>query len=166
MILWKRIEQGTSVAIGLTLAIAVASAQEKEPPSPWKPLKGDLAGAVGTCPPIDGGDSGDVCYLVRCDAKRGPVFVVRDPMIEDSGVKSLQFALRGYRETIAIEKTAKGDGLIALDRHPALLAALRSQTETYMDLATAEAASSYTTQIELTDARRRIDGLLPKCAKK
>ena len=157
------------IAVAATVAALAAAlpalAQEKEPPSPWKRLRGPLAGAVGTCPPVDGDPDGGVCYLVRCDTKLGAVFVIRDPIVGEFGVDAYKVETRGFTATIALDRRDEAEGTIALDRNPGFLAALRREAPNGVTLATAKARQSYTTAFELTGARRLIDGVLARCPK-
>jgi hypothetical protein len=152
-----------AAVVPLVLAATAALAQEREPPSPWKPLKGALAGAVGTCPPVDGEENAGLCYLVRCQGGKELVFVIRDPSLENFGVESVRLSTRGFDQTFVLDRAVQGEGAIALAGAPALLRALKSEIVTGMDLRTAKAGNSYVTQFELTRARRAIETIERTC---
>jgi hypothetical protein len=150
-------------ALVFASAASAALAQEKEPPSPWKALKGDLAGAVGTCPPVDGEEDAGVCYFVRCQGSKDLVFVIRDPSLKNFGVRSVRLSTRGFDQAFALDLRTPGEGAIVLAGASALLHALKSEARAGMDLRTEDAANSYVTQFELTRARRAIETVERTC---
>lgn len=145
-----------------TLIATVASAQEKEPPSPWKPLDGRNAGAVGNCPPIDGEWGTGVCYLVRCEAGR-LIFAVQDPDLTNSDVRSVRFGLGRFREVIALERRSTDEGVLDLSAHPDFLKALETGSHHGMDMETVEAGNPYFTNFGLDRAGRMIARLKKTC---
>lgn len=150
-------------ALPFFLAATSVAAQEKEPPSPWKHLKGALAGAVGTCPPVDGEADAGLCYLVRCDPSRGLVFVIQDASLEDFGVESVRLSAGKFDQTFTLTRRAKNLGEIALATEQPLLQALKSEHPGGMVLRTAKARNSYSTAFELTGARGMIASIEKTC---
>lgn len=153
-----------AVVAGLiaTLIGSAALAQEQEPPSPWKPLDGRNAGAVGNCPPIDGEWGTGVCYLVRCEAGR-LVFVIQDKDLDRSDVHSVRFELGRFAAVISLERPVPDEGVVDLGAHADLLRALETNSRHGMGLETVDAANGYYTNFGLERARQTIARLKPAC---
>lgn len=147
--------------VALCAAIPAAFAQETERARPWIALSGHNAGAVGTCPDVDGGE-GDTCYIVRCEGKAGPVFVIQSSGGAEADVRSVRIGIGTYKALIKLEKAHSGERLARFSDHPRLLKALTSGRR-WADLETVDAPFHYTTQIELTDAKARIARVLKRC---
>lgn len=151
----------TVALISLCAFPPTAFTQETEQERPWVVLSGHNAGAVGTCPDIDGGE-GSTCYIVRCEKKVGPVFVIQTNGGEEEDVRSVRFGIGSYKAVVALEKGAPGERLVRLSGEPRLLKALTSGRR-WADLETVDAPFHYTTQFELANAKRRIEQVLKHC---
>ena len=151
----------TVALIALYASSVVAFAQETEQPRPWIALSGHNAGAVGTCPDVDGGE-GNTCYIVRCEKKAGPVFVIQTTGGEEEDVRSVRLGIGGYKAVIKLDKGRSGERLVRFSDQPRLLKALTSGRR-WADLETVDAPFHYTTQFELTNAKRRIEHVLKRC---
>lgn len=151
----------TAALLALCIAAPAALAQETERSRPWIALSGHNAGAAGTCPDVDGGE-GDTCYIVRCEAKSGPVFVIQSSGGAEADVRSVRIGIGKYKAVIKLEKAGAGERLARFSDHPRLLKALTSGRP-WADLETVDAPFHYTTQFELTDAKARIARVLKRC---
>ena len=98
----------TVALIALYASSVAAFAQETEQPRPWIALSGHNAGAVGTCPDVDGGE-GNTCYIVRCEKKAGPVFVIQTTGGEEEDVRSVRLGIGGYKAVIKLDKGRSGE---------------------------------------------------------
>ena len=147
--------------IALCTSSLAAFAQETEQPRPWIALSGHNAGAVGTCPDVDGGE-GDTCYIVRCEKKGGPVFVIQTTDGEEGDVRSVRLGIGNYKAVIKLDKGGAGERLARFSDQPRLLKALTSGHR-WADLETVDAPFHYTTQFELTNAKHHIEQVLKRC---
>jgi hypothetical protein len=138
-------------------------AQEIERSRPWTAMDGRNAGAVGTCPDVDGGD-GDTCYIVRCQPKLGLAFVIQHDGIADDDVRSIKISHGRYSEVIRLSDGAADERFAALSAHPGLLKLLlASNARRWADLMTVETKFHYSTQIELTRAKTAIGKIAKAC---
>jgi len=138
-------------------------AQEIERSRPWTAMDGRNAGAVGTCPDVDGGD-GDTCYIVRCQQKLGLAFVIQHDGIANDDVRSVKISHGRYSEVIQLSDGAADERIAALSAHPGLLKLLTaSNGRRWADLVTVETKFDYSTQIELTKAKTAIGKVAKAC---
>lgn len=151
----------TVTLIALCASSLTAFAQETEQPRPWIALSGHNAGAVGTCPDVDGGE-GDTCYIVRCEQRVGPVFIIQTTGGEEGDVRSVRLGIGSYKDVVKLRKGGVGERLARFSDEPRLLKALTSGRR-WADLETVDAPFHYTTQFELTNAKRRIAEVLKRC---
>lgn len=140
---------------------SLSAAQEIERSRPWTEMSGRNAGALGTCPDVDGGE-GDTCYIVRCQPKLGLEFVIQHDGIADDDVRSVRIAIGRYRGVIKLVPGAADERVARLADHPDLLKALISGRK-WADLETVDAKFQYSTQFELTEAKARIGRLAKRC---
>jgi hypothetical protein len=151
----------TSLLSGQPFASA-AIAQEQERSVPWATMQGRNAGAVGTCPDVDGGE-GDTCYIVRCQPKIGVVFVIQHAGIaDDEDVRSVRIKIGRYSQEVRLENGVADERLASAKAYPDLFKALISGKR-WADLDAIDAKFQYTTQFELTHAKATIGKVVRQC---